>query len=141
MHQMPVQPQPWKRIFQQVLGMSRCIHRDLPRFIRLREVPGAASSQRPASDPLVNILYADNVVLAQIGARLDLDQIPRNLSRIFQAVHAAQRHEDRLAFSRSRISSSSRVTIAVPLTTTQCSARVKMLLQRKLRTRIDGECA
>ena len=45
------------------------------------------------SDPMIDILHTDDVVLAQIGAGLHLDQIERHLSRILEPVHAAQRNK------------------------------------------------
>jgi hypothetical protein len=43
------------------------------------------------SDPLIDILHADDVVLAAIRAGLDLNQIERHLSGISEAVHATER--------------------------------------------------
>src|SRR5712691_3290673 len=101
--------------------------------------PSGRSDRRGrASDPLVDILHAYNVVLAQIGARLDLDQIERDLSRIFEAVHAAQRHEDRFVFAQQDFLVIARDNRG-PVDDHPVLGPVKMLLQRKLRTRLDGD--
>src|SRR4051812_37806064 len=44
----------------------------------------------------VAVVETDNVVFAQIGARLNLDQVERYLAGIFQPVDRAQRQIDRL---------------------------------------------
>src|SRR5213080_3398743 len=59
-----------------------------------------ASSPGRTSDTVIDILHTNNVVFAEIAARLNLDQIERNLAGIFQAMHASQRHEDRLVLAQ-----------------------------------------
>ena len=72
---------------------------------------------------VVDVLDADDVVLAEIGAGLHLDQLEVDLAGIGEAVDDADRQEDRLVLVHDLRSSSPRVTSAVPLTTIQCSAR------------------
>ena len=59
-----------------------------------------AASPSRTSDAVIDILNADDVVFPEIGARLDLDQIERNLSGILQAMHASQGNEDRLVLAQ-----------------------------------------
>ena len=47
------------------------------------------------------ILYADDVVLAEIAACLDLDQFKKNLAEIFEAVDGAHRNINRLVLVHS----------------------------------------
>ena len=47
------------------------------------------------------ILYADDVVLAEIAAGLDLDQFKKNLAEIFEAVDGAHRNINRLVLVHS----------------------------------------
>lgn len=44
----------------------------------------------------VHVLNPDYVVLARVGADLHLDQLQRDLARVHQTVHAADRQVDRL---------------------------------------------
>ena len=48
---------------------------------------------------MIDILHANDVVFAQIGSRLHLNQIERHLSRVFEAMHAAQRDKHRFVFA------------------------------------------
>ena len=48
------------------------------------------------SRALIIILDADDVILAEIAAGLDLDQFQQDLAGIFQPVHRADRDIDRL---------------------------------------------
>jgi hypothetical protein len=47
------------------------------------------------SRPLIIVLDADDVVLAEIAAGLDLDQLQYDLAGIFQPVDGADRDVDR----------------------------------------------
>src|ERR1044072_818172 len=53
-----------------------------------------------ASNAVVDVFDADDVVLAEIGPRLHLDQVKRHLSRVLEPVRAAERHEDRLVLTQ-----------------------------------------
>ena len=48
------------------------------------------------------VLDADDVVFAQIGAGLHLDQLEQDLAGVGEAVHAAERQVDRLVFGEHR---------------------------------------
>jgi hypothetical protein len=61
---------------------------------------GLNCAANATSDPVIDILHANDVVLAQISAGLDLDQIERDFSRIFEMVHAAQRDKNRLVLAQ-----------------------------------------
>ena len=69
------------------------------------------------------VLDPYDVVLPEIGAGLHLDDLDRDLPRIGQPVRAARRAGRSNSFSCTSSTSWSRVTSAVPRTTTQCSAR------------------
>lgn len=45
---------------------------------------------------MINILDPNDIVLAEIGTRLHLDQVERHLPGILQPMHAAKRDENRL---------------------------------------------
>jgi hypothetical protein len=47
------------------------------------------------STPPVVILYADDIILAEIASGLNLDQLQQDLAGIFQPVHGADRDVDR----------------------------------------------
>ena len=52
------------------------------------------------SDPLVDILAADDIVLTQIETGLQFHKIERQLARTLQAAHAVNRHEDRFLLAQ-----------------------------------------
>ena len=86
----------------------------------------------PALDAVVDVLEANDVVLAEIAAGLHLDQLEVDLAGVGQA-GADSRSADRSnSFSCTRMTSSSRVTSAVPFTTIQCSARWKCFCKDRL---------
>jgi len=74
------------------------------------------------SGTAVDVVEADDVVFAEVAAGLDLDQLQREVAGVFQAVHLADGDEGGLVLG-DQIGRSPLVTRAVPLTTTQCSAR------------------
>ena len=45
--------------------------------------------------PLIIVLDADDIVLAEVASGLDLDELQQNLAGIFQPVHGADRDIDR----------------------------------------------
>lgn len=73
---------------------------------------------------MVDVFDANNIVLTKIRTRLNLNQIKRHLSGVFETVHAPKWNEDRLILAQQNLFII-RVTMAVPLTITQCSARWK----------------
>ena len=75
------------------------------------------------SAPLVDVVDADDVVLAEIAAGLHLDQFQRDLAPVGEPVNRADRDVDRLVLVHGFDARSPIVTSAVPRTTTQCSAR------------------
>src|SRR5947209_412173 len=57
--------------------------------------PGRSRRIRPLLFPAVVILDPDDVVLAEIAAGLDLDQLQVDLAGILQAMRRSDRDEDR----------------------------------------------
>ena len=49
---------------------------------------------------MIDILHADNIVFAEIGTRLHLDQVERDLPGILKTMHAAQRNKDRFILAK-----------------------------------------
>ena len=72
--------------------------------------------------PVIVVLDAHDVVLAEIAAGLHLDQFEVDLAGIFEAMPRADWHVDRFILVQN-LTLSPIVTRAVPRTTTQCSAR------------------
>ena len=145
LHEVPLQPDRGKRILHQLLDLLLCVHRRLPsccaRFLSgRREVLGADNAVHPAAplDPVIDILYANDVVFAEIGARLDLDQVERDLSGIFETVHAAQRDENQLVFAQQDFFVVARDNRGAVHHDPMLGA-VIMLLERQLGARIDGD--
>src|ERR1700685_2871324 len=66
---------------------------------------------------VIDVVDSDDVVLAEIAAGLNLDQLHVDLAWIGEAVRRAN------SFSCTSVTLSLSVTSAAPRTTTQCSAR------------------
>src|SRR5439155_26222477 len=82
------------------IAASLCVPRIAFAAALRRSRCGCCPSPGRTSDAVIDILHADDVVFPEIGARLDLDQIERNLAGVLQAMHASQRHEDRLVLAQ-----------------------------------------
>jgi len=50
--------------------------------------------------PIWSRIKPDNVVFAQIGARLNFDHVQRNIAGVFQAMFLAQGHKSRLVLAQ-----------------------------------------
>ena len=55
--------------------------------------------RRPPLNPGVDVFQTHDVILAEIGAGLNLDQRQRDEPRILQPVHSAKRNVDRLVLA------------------------------------------
>src|SRR3569833_4763045 len=86
----------------------------------------------------VNVLNADDVVLAEVSAGLHLDEVERNFPRFFQPVHAAERNEDRFVFSQQDFLIVARYDGRAVNDDPMLRTMIVFLL-RKLGARIDGD--
>src|SRR5206468_7960826 len=59
-----------------------------------------AVSPSRTSDAVIDILHTNDVIFPEIGPRLDLDQVERDLAGVLQAMHATQRDEYRLVLAQ-----------------------------------------
>ena len=72
---------------------------------------------------VIDVLEADDVVLVEIGPRLDLDEERRDLARVGEPMLFADRNDRWIGSRLGARPSSPLVTSSVPVTTTQCSER------------------
>ena len=96
------------------------ISRHLGATTVLRHRP--APSLRLVRLALVDVVLADDIVFAEIAADLHFDHFQRHLPRIFELVPLRRRDVDRLVLA-DELALAVRTTLAVPLTTIQCSER------------------
>src|ERR1700716_4356204 len=108
---------------------------DAPRASRRA---GSNCAANAVSDPVIDVLHANDIVLAEIGAGLDLDEIERDFSRIFETVHAAQRNKNRLVLAQQNFLVIARHNCGSVDDHPMLGA-MEVLLQRQLRTWIDGD--
>ena len=99
---------------------------------------GLRSGSVRASGAAVAILDAHDVVLAKIAPRLNLDDLQDLGAGVFDAMLGADRDVGRLIFAEVKDFVIARDPRG-PVTTTQCSARWAVELQRDLRARVDRE--
>src|SRR5579883_2553294 len=106
-----------------------CDHGSAPK--RIRTIGGKSA-------PIVNIVEPNDVVLAQIAARLDLDQLERDAARIGQPMQRPDRDIDRLVLVHGPDFLPDR-DLGGAAHHHPVLGAVMMLLQRQLAARRDGD--
>lgn len=104
------------------LSTSPLIHTIAPLGIPSRATVAATWYKSPRRGSRILILIAHDIVFPQIGARLRLDQHNGHFTLIFMAVASGSRDVDRMVLPKFA-HVFPLVTVAVPATITQCSAR------------------